>query len=98
MRRGALVPPVLIPQLTPRAGTGGTQDTVLYAVQAAVLARQPAASTTAVHLVGVLAGSLAAQLGREPAEMATSIASVPLRAASSIDCGQPRYKQLLLSI
>jgi hypothetical protein len=39
--------------------------------------RQPAASTTAaVHLDGILAGSMAAQLERELAELATSIASV----------------------
>src|SRR5208283_4720734 len=45
-------------------------------VQAVALVRQPAASATVVvHLDG-LAGSMAAQLEREPAELATSIASV----------------------
>ena len=38
-----------------------------------------------VSLAGILVGSMAAQLKREPAEMATSIASVPERAASRME-------------
>ena len=71
---------------TPRAGTGGIRDTTSWGLSTGGITgtgRGLSAATGGINDGGtfgrILAGSLAAQLGQEPAERATSIASVPER-------------------